>query len=125
MQFAVTIGKTKQKGRGVFATKNFKTGEIIEACPIIKLSTRQRLHGEKTALAYYMYPWKSERDAAVVLGYGSIYNHSHAPNAEWKPNFKTTHMVYVASRPIKKGEEITVNYNGNGETTQLDWFEVK
>jgi len=35
-------------------------------------------------------------------------------------------MVYRALRPIKKGEEITVNYNGEpDDKTPIDWFEVK
>ena len=35
-------------------------------------------------------------------------------------------MVYKAIRPIKKGEEITINYNGEpNDPNPIDWFEVK
>jgi len=120
------IKKLPHKGRGVFATKNINTGEIIEACPIISLTPKERAHCAKTLLNFYMYPWRSTRSASVVLGYGSLINHSFTPNADWKQNFKTGNMVYRALKPIKNGEEITVNYNGEPEDqTPIDWFEVK
>lgn len=117
---------SKSKGRGVFALKDFKVGEIIEKCPVINVTPKERKHCEKTILAYYIYPWRSTQSGSVVLGYGSIYNHSFNPNADWKQNFKEENMVYRAVRPIKKGEEITVNYNGEiDDKTPIDWFEVE
>lgn len=116
----------KTKGRGVFALKSFKEGEIIEKCPVINVTPKERKHCEKTILAYYIYPWRSTQSGSVVLGYGSIYNHSFNPNADWKQNFKEETMVYRAIRPIKKGEEITVNYNGEpDDKTLIDWFEIE
>ena len=62
----------------------------------------------------------------MVFGYGSIYNHSFDPNADWKQNFRTQSMVYRAIKPIKKGEEILVNYNGEpDDATPIDWFDVE
>jgi len=126
VQFDIEIRKTKNKGRGVFASRDFKPGEIVESCPVINVSPKERKKCEDTILAYYIYPWRSTRSGSVVLGYGSIYNHSYHPNADWKQNFKAEAMVYRAIKPIKKGEEITVNYNGEpDDQTEIDWFEVK
>ncbi|HEX8923121.1 MAG TPA: SET domain-containing protein [Patescibacteria group bacterium] len=126
MKQKIIVKRTANKGRAVFALKNFETDEIIESCPVLKLTPKERKHCEKTMLNYYVYPWKSTRSAAVVLGFGSIYNHSYTPNADWKQNFKTNCMVYRAIKPIKKGEEITVNYNGEPDDDKpIDWFEVK
>jgi uncharacterized protein len=117
---------SKLKERGVVALKDFKTGEIIESAPVINITAKERKHLEKTILAYYMYPWRSTRSGAVALGYGSIYNHSFNPNADWKQNFKTNAMVYRAIKPIKKGEEILINYNGEpDDMKEIDWFEVE
>ncbi|HEX9007833.1 MAG TPA: SET domain-containing protein [Patescibacteria group bacterium] len=125
MEKTIEIKNTRKKGRGVFALKNFKEGEIVESCPVITLTPKERKYCEKTILNFYIYPWKSLKSAAVVLGYGSIYNHSFTPNADWVQNFKTNSMVYTAIAPIKKGEEITVNYNGEpDDTTPIDWFEM-
>lgn len=126
MKLDIELKRIPGKGRAVFATRDFKVGEIIESCPVIKLTPTERKHCEKTLLNYYIYPWKSTRSAAVVLGYGSILNHSFHPNADWKQNFKTDSMVYRAIEPIKKGEEITVNYNGEpDDQTPIDWFDAK
>ncbi len=124
MQQVIEVKNTKGKGRGVFALKSFKEGEIIEKCPVIVFTPKERKILEKTHLNYYIYPWRSTRSAAVILGYGFIYNHSFEPNADWKQNFKTGSMVYRAIKPIKKGEEILINYNGEPDDKKpLDWFE--
>jgi SET domain-containing protein len=126
MRKTITVRKTAKKGLGVFALKDFAKGEIVESCPVLIFDSKGRKNLEKTLLSHYIYPWKSTRGAALVLGYGSIYNHSYSPNADWKQNFKTKNMVFRAIKPIKKGEEITVNYNGEpDDTTQIDWFEVE
>lgn len=117
---------SKTKGRGVFALRDFKAGELIENCPVINITPKERQLCEKTIFTYYIYPWRSTRSGSLVLGYGSIYNHSFEPNADWKQNFKSMTMVYRAIKPIKKGEEITVNYNGEPEdATPIDWFEAE
>jgi len=123
MQNNIEVKKTKNRGRGVFALKNFKEGDLIEKAPVINVTPTERKHCEKTILAYYIYPWRSTRSGSVVLGYGSLYNHSFNPNADWKQNFKEGNMTYRALRNIKKGEEITVNYNGEpDDMTPVDWL---
>lgn len=125
VQQVIEIKRTGKKGLGVFALKDFKEGEIIESAPVLTFTPTDRKNLEKTPLSHYIYPWKSTRGAALAFGYGSIYNHSYTPNADWKQNFKTQSMVYRAVKDIKKGEEITVNYNGEpDDTTPIDWFDV-
>lgn len=119
----IEVKRTKTMGRGVFATRDFKEGEVIEKAPIINLDSEERKSCEKTILNYYIYPWRSTRTGSVVLGYGSIYNHSFTPNADWKQNFKEKVMTYRALKPIKKGDEILVNYNGEPDDTRpIDWL---
>ncbi len=121
---SVIVKDSDHKGRGVFAAKAFTTGEIVETCPVIYLSSKERAHLEKTILAYYIYPWTSTRCGVMVLGYGSIYNHSFTPNTEWEQDFKKKTMIYRAIQPIQIGEEILVNYNGYDKDAQkpIDWF---
>src|SRR3989344_6401411 len=105
--------KTKDKGRGVFALKNFKKGEVVEECPVIPLTAKESLICEQTILEYYLYPWKGKKDGAVVLGYGLLYNHSFDPNASYYLKYPKKKIIYKAIRPVRKGEEILVNYNGD------------
>ena len=126
MRKTIVVKKTGKKGRGVFALKDFGEGEIIETCPVINITPKERKIVEKTIFNYYIYPWRSTLSGSLALGYGSIYNHSFSPNADWKQNFKSNSMVYRAIKPIKKGEEITVNYNGEpDDQSPVDWFEVE
>lgn len=114
------------KGWGLFATRDIQVDEVIESAPVLPLTPTERKHCEKTILDHYIYPWRSTRSAAVVFGFGSIYNHSFHPNADWKQDFRSTRMVYRAIRKIKKGEEITINYNGEpDDMTPIEWFDVK
>ena len=48
---------------------------------------------------------------AIGLGFGSLYNHSYNPNAIYKKRMRENLLDFVAIKNIKKGEEITVNYN--------------
>ncbi len=126
MRKTVAVKRTKERGRGVFALKDFKSGEIIESCPVINVTPSERKHLEKTIFDFYLYPWRSTQSGSLALGYGSLYNHSFTPNADWKQNFKTNSMVYRAIKPIKKGEEILVNYNGEpDDMTPIDWSDWK
>ncbi|MBX4205918.1 SET domain-containing protein [Candidatus Microgenomates bacterium] len=124
MKYKVIVKHISPKlGKGVFATKNFKEGEVIERCPVLKLTPKERKQVEKTEMLRYIYPWRSTRSAAVVWGYGSLYNHSFAPNADWKQDFRSNNMVYRAIKSIKKGEEILINYNGEpDDATPIEWF---
>ncbi len=125
MVYDIEVRKTKNKGLGVYALRDFKKGEVLEKAPILLLNTKEREYCENTPLSHYMYPWRSTRTGAIAFGYGSIYNHSFEPNADWKQNFKEQVMVYTTIRDIKKGEEILVNYNGEpDDTTPIDWFDV-
>lgn len=117
-------------GRGVFALTAIRQGEFIERCPIIETPTRDYQHLRKTELRNFYFLWNKttrpinqnlwsrnskfkirNKKAAIALGYGSLYNHSYNPNATYKKNFKGKTIDFIAIRPIKKGEEITVNYN--------------
>ena len=111
--YEVEWKRSGHKGRGVFALKNFKKGELIEECPAVPLTIKERALLKKTVLEHYVYPWKGDKDGAIVLGYSMIYNHSTDPNARYYLKYSGRKVVYKAIKPIKKGEEILVNYNGD------------
>ena len=113
------------KGMGVFAKKKIIAAGVIEKAPILILPETQWADIKKTGLRDYCYRWDDDK-IGFVLGYGSLYNHSYEPNADWKQNFHTNKMIYTAIKPIKKGEEILINYNGEpDDKTEIDWFDVK
>lgn len=104
-------------GRGVFAIAPIAAGECFEQCPVIALENpRDRARLRKTGLVNYYFLWGTNKDrAALCLGWGSIYNHSFTPNAQFKKCIEDRRMDFVALRDIAAGEEIFVNYNGDPE----------
>lgn len=112
-------------GRGVFATTQYKQDDVIEVCPVIVLSKDERSKIDDTKLFDYYFSWGTRDDqAAIALGFGSLYNHSYTPNAKYVKKFDSNEVHFVALKIIKIGEEILVNYNGNPKSIEPLWFEV-
>ncbi|KAG8624606.1 hypothetical protein KVT40_007673 [Elsinoe batatas] len=114
------------KGRGVFATTFIPKGTILETCPVLVLDVDEnKEHVAKTELYHYTYNWplppspsdttkKPRMTQAVVLGLGSMFNHStQDQNVGWKAD--TTHqiMTYHALRDIQPGEELCISYGSH------------
>lgn len=111
---ALYFKNVKGMGRGVFSDKKIKKGETIEICPVIVLPEKDIKFLDKIDLERYYYMWgKGFKKAAISLGYGSLYNHSYNPNAQYIRNSKDELMKYVSLQDIPANTEITVNYNGD------------
>jgi hypothetical protein len=96
-------------GRGVFAEKDFKKGEVIEVCPLI---TDYKKNFVNSKIKDYTFKSKFKPDQEVIVfGMCSMYNHSDNYNVAH--NQDPENMVYRAARDIKKGEELYVNYGEN------------
>jgi uncharacterized protein len=103
------------KGRGVVATRLIRAGEVIERAPVIAVPREEAPLIRDTRLAHYYYEWGEDcRAAAIALGYGSLYNHSYAPNARYEFREPDECLEFIALRDIQPGEEITINYNNLG-----------
>jgi SET domain-containing protein len=121
----IIIKNISKNHRGVFAAKSIRKGEIIEICPVIPLPKSDTKHLEKTFLTNYYFVWGPQNQPAIILGFGSLYNHSYSPNAEYEEHVKEKLAVFKALHDIKKGEEITHNYNGEFNNQDKLWFKVK
>jgi SET domain-containing protein len=119
----VCVKKVKGKGRGVFARAAIRKGTIIEQVPVLVVPIKNLVGGlENEILRKYFYIW-TRGNVAVSLGYGSLYNHSYTPNADYEHG--NSSMIYRALRHIAAGEEITINYNGDPKDLSPVGFEVK
>jgi hypothetical protein len=102
------------RGRGVFATRTFAEGEIVEVCPTVEISEGG---GD---LADYLFESTNEGMFLVVLGFGMLYNHSSGANLDYYQGDGST-LEFVAQRQIDRGEELTISYgdewwSARGET---------
>jgi len=99
-------------GRGLFASVDIKNGEVIESCPVIEFPQKDLQFLKQTLMVNYYFLWGKHMDTvAVALGFGSLYNHSYDPNTTYIKHVEEELINFVALKDIKKGEEITVNYN--------------
>lgn len=118
----IYVAVSPGKGRGVFAAQKIGKEEIIEECPCLTFREGEEAeHIDRTPLECYYFRWK-EGINAILFGYGSLYNHSYAPNALYRRNYDTSSMEFVALRDIEAGEEITINYNGRPDSKEPLWF---
>ncbi|MDD5170494.1 MAG: hypothetical protein PHN75_16885, partial [Syntrophales bacterium] len=79
----ICIKEVAGKGRGVFAARDFRRGELVERAPVITFSNNDVDLIDETALADHYYKWGDSR-FALVLGFGSLYNHSLTPNLSFQ-----------------------------------------
>jgi SET domain-containing protein len=109
-------------GRGVFCVHPLSVGDIIEICPVIVLPASEIDLLSHSVLYEYYFLWGEQRDhCAIALGFGSLYNHSTEPNAEFTPDYGDDTLIYTALKDIPAGEEITVDYQAGASVRAL-WF---
>ena len=104
----------------VYSKTQFARGEIIEICPLIILPEIARTVDRLKDLVFEIDKKKGEY--GLVLGYGSLYRHSDEPNVDYAYNKRQRHMFFIANRPIKAHEELTINYGSEywEERSNLD-----
>lgn len=125
LKVELSVRITPYTGRGVFAEQDIPKDTIVERAHVIYISEDQIPHLEKTTFDNYCFFWdrsNPEKTLALALGYGSLYNHSYAPNAIFNCNFEKQTIDFIAYREIKQGEEICINYNGDPESQEPLWF---
>lgn len=106
----IKIKETKNKGRGLFANKDFKKDEIIEKSPVIIISSDKNTPKEINDI---LFQTDDDNKFLLCLGLGSLFNHSDNENVYYL--FEDNFLYFYAKDNIKKGNELSINY---GET----WF---
>jgi uncharacterized protein len=117
------ITQTPAMGRGVFTDEDIPAATVIEATPVIVMSKEDRVHLDKTKLYDYIFEWGDDStQCCMALGFVPLYNHSYNSNCEYIMDFDTD-MIYIQTvRAITKGEELTINYNGEHDNEKPLWF---
>ena len=119
------IAPTAAMGRGVFTSKAIPADTVIETAPVIVMTKEDRVHIDKTRLHDYIFEWGTDSSqCCMALGLVPIYNHSYKSNCEYIMDFEAVLMFIQTVRPIEKGEELTINYNGDWNDEKKLWFDA-
>lgn len=122
---ALYIDFIEKKGKAVFADDDILSDVIIEVSPVIVMKKEDRSHLDKTLLHDYIFEWGEQKDkCCMALGFIPIYNHSYYSNCEYFMDFEEETIFVKTVRPIQKGEELTINYNGDWNDQSKVWFET-
>lgn len=113
------------KGRGVFTSVHIVSGTVIEESPVIVMSSEDRQLLDKTLLHDYIFEWgKSKDKCCMALGLVPVYNHSYTSNCEYFMDFDEETIQVKTVKEIEKGEELTINYNGDWNDKKKVWFDA-
>ena len=107
--FALRIGESGIHKRGVFAAEPIPARrKVIEYTgeKISRRETKRRGQGDLTYLFTLDDYWTI--DGAVGGSGAELINHSCNPNLS--SQIRRGHILYMSRRPIRKGEELTVDY---------------
>jgi len=118
--------KVSVKGRGVFTKQKIDKDVVIEESPVIVMSAEDRILLDKTLLYDYIFEWGINKDkCCMALGFVPLYNHNYESNCEYFMDYDDEIIQIKTMRPIEKGEELTINYNGNWDDKKKVWFEAQ
>lgn len=118
-KFEITVRKSPFGGHGVFSLKHFYTGDIIEACSTLEVSSSD-IH-EKSVLREYLFEGNShselmknitEHNLILVHGCGMLYNHSQEPNCFYEFKFVDgkRYLIVTAAHDIEADSELLISY---------------
>ena len=143
------------KGRGLFANRDFKIGETIESSPVVIFTyqkgvskseqlifinnvqtlVKTEIHIENIPIEVHniVFNWSfltknGKKESCIALGYGSLFNSANPANMEYFADEKNMLLNFISTRDIKKDEELTVNYsgvNGSNLSVRNNWFDSR
>jgi len=123
---SIYIDKSAEKGRGVFTKEPIPANSIIEASPVIVMSSEERKLLDQTLLHDYIFEWGADnKQCCMALGFVPVYNHSYKSNCEYEMNFESETIKIKTVRNIEAGEELFINYNGDWNNDKKLWFAAK
>lgn len=114
----------------MFAAAHIPARTVVDVCPVLVLDPcENEQHIQTTVLHHYTYTWPTPghsrlstdsppwtvwpRTQAIVLGLGSLFNHSSHPrrhNTGWTRNIAAETVTYVTLRDVDAGEELCISY---------------
>ena len=107
-------------GHGIFTTAFLPADTTIEECPYLRIKADECAG----ALDDYVFNLESEDENgegdfySLVLGWGSLFNHSNNHNTEYWHDTDRDLIVFHTIKPVPAGTQLFVNYG-------RDWWDSR
>ncbi len=116
----INVKRSKEFGRGVYASRTIVKGEVLEVCETIRLSIVDTMRVNETALKFYTFKFSKSSDC-LVLGHGELYNHSYSPNCGYTLDDQDR-MVFFALKTIEKGSQVFIDYSQDDPNVNVEEY---
>ncbi len=102
-------------GWGVFTLSALPADTLVESAPFLLLDLASAQHPPLCDYSFRLTdnaksPHYEQR--ALVLGWGSLYNHADEPSLHYQLRLKQRLFEYVTTRDVPAGEQLFVSYGG-------------
>ena len=99
----------KNNERGLFASRDYKEGDLIENCPTLMVSIDYINYPNK--INDYVFESNVDDHVLIPFGYCGLINHSDSmQNCSWVISSDNSTIRMYAVKDIKYGEELYTNY---------------
>jgi SET domain-containing protein len=120
------VSASQRKGRGVFTSEDIPNDTLVEESPVIVMGPEDRQLLDQTLLHDYIFEWGLHNHQCVMaLGYIALYNHDYRSNCEYEMDYDKVLIRVKTIRAIRKGEELSINYNGDWNNSKPVWFNTQ
>src|SRR6266536_3052104 len=114
--FFLTVGRSRIQGWGVYANEVIPPRRKVIEYTGEKISRRETKRRSRSKYLFTLDSYWTIDGSAAGSG-AEFVNHSCDPNLETR--ILKGHILYVSLREIKKGEELTVDYNFDSEDERM------
>lgn len=119
----IFVKLTEDMGRAIYTDNEIKENEQVLLCELLIFTPEDTLLIEKTSLKYYAFRFNEEQ-GCMPLGLATLLNHSDNPNLSYQivEHDNRPMLELRASRTIRKGEELFIDYRADAEDLDIDEY---
>lgn len=110
-------------GRGVFASRAIRAGEVLGEFHTIRLPANEVAAARGSTLSQFWFEDDADGSAFLVLGWIELINHSSTPNADrsWRASAEGEVVTLYATHAIAAGEQLFIDYRFDASGEVPDW----
>lgn len=103
---------SKKFGRGLYSTQDITEGSILFIDQLLVIPKKDVSKVKKSILECYWFDF-DQKNYAIALGLGSLFNHHDQENVEAIIDEKAKTIKFKVLKNIKKNEQLFLNYGYN------------